>query len=204
MTPQRQTIITWLQREVSGDRLKHILGVEQTAHHLAQRHGEDPEKAALAGLTHDLAKFFPPPKLLALAQTHGVTVDEICGKIPHLIHADISAVVAQTEFGITDPAILSAIANHTLGTPHMAPLDCIIFVADAIEPTRGDRKQLQKIRHISQTNLSLALLKVCDLSLKALLKSQRVIHPRTIATRNWALQRVLQDRAAKSSGVCPG
>ncbi|OKH19935.1 bis(5'-nucleosyl)-tetraphosphatase (symmetrical) YqeK [[Limnothrix rosea] IAM M-220] len=185
----RQGAIAWLENNVSEHRLNHILGVEAMAVELAIIHGVNPQKAKIAGLLHDLAKFFPPPKLLAIAQDAALEVDEICQRVPHLIHADVSAVVAQREFGITDPEILAAIALHTLGQANMSDLDCIIFVADALEPGRGDDKKLKKMREISQKNLYKAVWHVCDYTLKHLIKGDRLIHPRVIDTRNWAMQK---------------
>ncbi len=184
---QRKSAIAWLEVNVSEHRLAHILGVEKMARHLAQCHGLDPEKAAIAGLLHDLAKFFPPQKLLTYAAAGNLSVDDICRQVPHLLHAEVSALVAQEEFGITDPEILQAIANHTLGQPQMADLSCIIFIADSLEPGRGDSKALKKLRKLSDKNLHKAVWKVCDYTLKYLLKQHKTIPPRVIATRNWAI-----------------
>ncbi|ACB00469.1 MULTISPECIES: bis(5'-nucleosyl)-tetraphosphatase (symmetrical) YqeK [Cyanophyceae] len=197
MTLDRGQVISWLQDNVSRDRLEHILGVEQMAQALAQRHGTDPDQAAQAGLLHDLAKFFPPPKLLQIARQHGLEIDSICAHVPHLLHADVSAIVARTEFGIQDAQILQAIANHTLGHPGMDQLSCIIFVADALEPNRGDGKKLQKLRQLSEKNLYRAVSGVCDYMLKHLIKQHKIIHPRMILTRNWALQ-IKGDRTESS------
>ncbi len=136
---------------------------------------------------HDLAKFFPPKKLLKIAKEAKLEVDEICLKSPHLIHADISAVVAQQEFGVKDPKILDAIANHTLGIPGMGKLSCVVFVADALEPNRGDNAELNAMRDTAKRNLYKCVQQTSDYSLKYLVSQQKIIHPRTILTRNWAL-----------------
>lgn len=184
---ERQRVITWLQREVSPQRLDHILGVEQTARTLAPGHHLDPTRAATAGLLHDLAKFFPPHKLLAIARAESLPLDPLLEQAPHLLHADVSAVVAQREFGVTDNAVLEAIRCHTLGSASMGPLACLIFVADAIEPTRGNGLELEKIRQVAQHNLPQAVRLTCDLMLTYLLRHRKVIHPRMLLTRNWAL-----------------
>lgn len=192
LTVMRQEIITWLENNVSAKRLKHILGVEATAVKLAQIHQADPTKAAMAGIMHDLAKFFPPSRLLEMATENQIPVDSICQNQPHLLHAEASAIVAQQEFGVTDATILNAIRNHTLGSPDMDLLSCIVFVADCIEPNRGDNAELEKIRSTSQENLYLAVVQTCDYSLKYLISSFRAIHPRSVMTRNWALNLVKQ------------
>ena len=85
----RTQVLAWLADNVSSHRLQHILGVEQMCCQLARQHGINPEQAATAGLLHDLAKFFPPSQLLAMAQQEGLEIDPICQANPHLLHADV-------------------------------------------------------------------------------------------------------------------
>jgi predicted HD superfamily hydrolase involved in NAD metabolism len=183
----REQVISWLTRNVSEERLKHIIGVEQMAIELANLHQIDEKKAAIAGLMHDLAKFFTPKVLLEMAQAHQIAIDSICRLNPHLLHADVSAIVARQEFGIEDPEILSAIANHTLGQVQMSDLSCVVFIADALEPNRGQTAELEKMRQVSRENLYQGVVQTCDYSLKYLINSWRTIHPRTVMTRNWAM-----------------
>ena len=183
----RDRVISWLQKNVSQHRLQHILGVEATCIKLASCHGLDEAQAAQAGLMHDLAKFFSPKKLLKLATEVNIPIDEVCLNHPHLLHADIGAVVAQREFKIKDPEILTAIANHTLGAPQMSELSCVVFIADVLEPNRGDNDELAAMRRIAEQNLYKCVQQTSDYSLKYLLSKQKIIHPRTVLTRNWAM-----------------
>ncbi|AIE72896.1 MULTISPECIES: bis(5'-nucleosyl)-tetraphosphatase (symmetrical) YqeK [unclassified Synechocystis] len=184
----RSRVIHWLQENVSPQRLDHILGVEQTAVQWAPYHGIDAGKAGQAGLLHDLAKFFPPSKLLAIAEAQELPLDPILSASPHLIHADVSAVIAAEEFGVDDPDILTAIRCHTLGAVPMDPLACLIFVADALEPTRGNSLELEKLRQVAQHNLYQAVRLTCEQTLTYLIKQHKIIHPQVILTRNWALK----------------
>lgn len=193
----RDRILAWLADHVSVSRIEHILGVEQTCIELARCHQVNEQEAALAGLTHDLAKFFPPDKLLSMAQQEGIETDEILTNCPHLLHADVGAIVAQQEFGIENEAILAAIRHHTLGFPGMSPLSCIVFVADAIEPLRGDSLELQTIRSVAKENLYKAVRQTCDYSLRYLVSQIKITHPRVILTRNWALTHEKQFLATK-------
>jgi predicted HD superfamily hydrolase involved in NAD metabolism len=183
----RDRVLAWLKENVPPSRIEHILGVEQMSLELARHYQLDPAKAAEAGLLHDLAKYFPPQKLLQMATAEGIELDPILAASPHLLHADVSAIVARDEFGVTDSEILNAIANHTLGSPNMSPLSCVVFLADSLEPGRGDKPQLNELRQVSRENLYKAVWLTSDYSLKHLLKKRRLIHPRTIMTRNWAL-----------------
>jgi predicted HD superfamily hydrolase involved in NAD metabolism len=186
----RERILAWLADNVPPSRLNHILRVEEMAVELAKDHKLDVEKAATAGLMHDLAKYFKPQKLLEMVRAEGLDIDPVSEATPHLLHADVSAIVARNTFGVKDEEVLQAIANHTLGRPGMSLLSCIVFLADGLEPGRGSSTELEALRQISHQNLDQAVWLTCDYSLKFLLETHCLIHPRTIATRNWFLQAV--------------
>jgi predicted HD superfamily hydrolase involved in NAD metabolism len=174
---------------VPAARIQHILGVETLAIALATHHHLNPAQAAQAGLMHDLAKYFSPQKLLDLATAEGIALDPIDRANPHILHAEVGAIVARHEFGITDTEILQAIADHTLGQPNMSPLSCVIFLADKLEAGRGDTAELNQLRQISYQNLQQAVWMLCDSTIQYLLAHRQLIHPRAIATRNGFLQR---------------
>ncbi|NDJ16515.1 bis(5'-nucleosyl)-tetraphosphatase (symmetrical) YqeK [Myxacorys almedinensis] len=196
--PLRERVIAWLKLNVPETRLRHILRVERMSIELAIRHHLDPEKAAIAGLMHDLAKFFKPDRLLQMARDEGLELDPIDELNPHLLHADIGAVVARDEFGIHDLDILDAIRNHTLGRPQMSLLSCVVYLADGLEPGRGNTPELEELRRLSRQDLIEATWKSADSSVKHLIHARHLIHPRTVHTRNWFLQTATQ-RPRKSS-----
>lgn len=189
-TIKRNHVLAWLADNVPQARIEHILRVEQMAIALAEHYNLDVEKAARAGLMHDLAKYFKPQQLLAIARAENLDIDPVSEATPHLLHADVSAIVARDTFGVNDEEVLQAIANHTLGRPEMSLLSCIVFVADTLEPGRGNTLELETLRKISYQSLYQAVWLTSDYSLKFLLEKQCLIHPRTIATRNWFLQQV--------------
>jgi predicted HD superfamily hydrolase involved in NAD metabolism len=186
--PGRESVLNWLSERVPAARITHILGVEESAGNLARIYGLDEAKARSAGLLHDLAKYFKPQVLLQMAKAEGLELDSVLTAHPHLLHADASAIVARDEFGVVDREILEAIANHTLGRPNMSQLSCTVFIADTIEPSRGNTPELEALREVSVQNLYAAVWKISDYSLKYLLETRCYIHPRTVLTRNWALQ----------------
>jgi predicted HD superfamily hydrolase involved in NAD metabolism len=184
----RERVLTWLADHVPEKRLRHILRVEEMAIALAHHHHLNADQAAQAGLMHDLAKFFPPERLLSMAQAEGLVLDPVDRADPRLLHADVGAIIARDEFGVGDVEVLDAIRNHTLGQPGMSALSCIIYLADALEPGRGNTLKLQELRQLSQQELATATWRTIDDSLKYLLNSRHLIHPRTILTRNWFMQ----------------
>ena len=188
-TLDREQVLAWLADNVPPSRIKHILGVEEMATDLASHYQIDKQKAAIAGLMHDLAKYFKPQKLLEMAQVAGVEIDPVSAATPHLLHADVSAIVARDTFKVTDTDVLNAIVNHTLGRPAMNELSCIVFLADTLESGRGNTPELDNLRKTCYQNLDRGIWQTCDYSLKFLLETHCLIHPRTIATRNWFLQK---------------
>jgi predicted HD superfamily hydrolase involved in NAD metabolism len=196
----RQQVLTWLTNNVPESRVAHVLRVEQMAADLARLHGLNPDQAAQAGLMHDLAKYFNPQRLLDVARAEAVPIDPIDELNPHLLHAEVSAIVARTQFGVEDPDILAAIANHTLGQPAMNGLSCVVFLADSLEPGRGDRPELEQLRRISQQHLNQAVWLTCDYTLNQLMEKHRLIHPRAVATRNWFLHHSRLRTVPRSEG----
>jgi len=195
----RHDILHWLSDNVPESRLQHVLRVEQMAIALAKDHSLDTDKAAQAGLMHDLAKYFKPQMLLEIAHREGLLLDPVDELTPHLLHAEVGAIVARDQFGIQDPEILEAIANHTLGRPGMSALSCVVFLADSLEPGRGNTPTLNILRHNSRQNLPRAVWMSCDDSIKHLTESRRLIHPRVLLTRNWFLQQSNLSRSASES-----
>ena len=109
-----------LKKKLSSKRYEHTMGVEYTSTCLAMRYGADIEKARLAGLLHDCAKYL----------SSGIPVSAYERKNPELLHAKLGACFANELYGVTDPEILSAIIWHTTGCPEMSLLDKIVFIAD--------------------------------------------------------------------------
>ena len=180
----RDDVLRWLQQAVPEKRLHHILRVEVMALELAQQHQLPVELAQQAGLMHDLAKCFSSEKLLTVAQAENWHLDPAEIGCPHLLHAPVSAVVARDTFGVGNEAVLNAIANHTLGSPDMDAISCVVYLADTLEPGRGNTPQLQHLRELSYADLSVAVYETCVFSLKQLLDGRRLIHPRAILTHN--------------------
>lgn len=185
--PLRDRVLFWLQKNVPAARLQHILRVERMAVELAEQHQVNRDQAAQAGLMHDLAKFFKPQRLLDIARAERLDLDPVDLANPHLLHADVGAIVARDEFAIHDAAVLEAIRNHTLGRPGMSALSCIVFLADSLEPGRGDTPELATLRQLSHQDLHHAVWQTCEDSLRYLITHSRLIHPRMILTRNWAM-----------------
>lgn len=117
-------------------RYAHSVRVARCAELLAQRHGGDAGKARLAGLLHDLARLYSPERLLAESAARGIAIDAGERAHPTLLHAKLGAAIAREAFGVQDAGVLSAIEKHTTGAGEMSKLDCIVYLADSLEPNR--------------------------------------------------------------------
>ncbi len=87
-------------------------------------------------MLHDLARLYPPERLLAECEQRGMTIDAHEREHPTVLHARLGAELAKSMFGVEDAAVLSAIRKHTVGDAAMSRLDCILYVADTAEPGR--------------------------------------------------------------------
>jgi len=117
-------------------RYAHVVRVARCCDLLAQRHGVPPGKARVAGLLHDLARLYSAPQLVAACELRAIPIDDFEREHPVVLHAPLGAALAREQFGIDDGEILSAISKHTLAAPEMSPLDCIVYLADGLEPGR--------------------------------------------------------------------
>jgi len=122
----------WLKENLSDERYRHSLGTANCASKLAEKFGQDREKAYFCGLIHDCAKCLPKDKLKSMI----CNCTNLCeGELvnPKTYHAPAGAILAEKEFCVDDKEILSAIRWHTLGKEDMGTFEKIIFLADKIE-----------------------------------------------------------------------
>jgi predicted HD superfamily hydrolase involved in NAD metabolism len=175
-----------LEKKLSHKRYMHSVNVMNSSVQLAQKYGEDLEKAALAGLLHDCARDMEEKKAFELCEKYGIIIDEISQLQPVLLHGHLGAHLAREEFGVECPGILKAIDNHTLGIPGMDLLSRIIFVADYIEPGRTF-PEAEAIRKAVLEDLDQAMVMGMDSTIKYILKKGELLHPDTVNTRNWLL-----------------
>ncbi len=176
----------WLKENLSSERFDHVIGAEQTAKELAIRFNANPEKAALAGLTHDCAKCMQTENLLKIIRDNIIPVTNMELKSFKTLHAPVGAFIAQKELGIEDLQILDAIRYHTIGRVNMTLLDKIVFLADKIEPnTRSEEFRNKVLNSLDSTNNVDEGILICyDATIRRLLERNLVINPETINVYN--------------------
>ncbi|MBN1776038.1 MAG: bis(5'-nucleosyl)-tetraphosphatase (symmetrical) YqeK [Clostridiales bacterium] len=138
--------------EISEKRLLHSLNTAILAVRYAIRFGEDPDKAAVAGLLHDCAKELPESEMLEMAGEEGNEYSII-----EMLHAPAGAQYAETRYNVREDDILKAIGYHTTGRAHMTGIDKIVYLADKLEPARKF-DDLKEIRRLVETDLDAAMI----------------------------------------------
>lgn len=173
---------------LSQKRLRHTLGVVQTAQELAERFGADVAAAKWAALLHDCAKKIDDDEAMAMCLAWGVEMDDILTGSPKLIHGPLGAEIARREYGMDDEEVLDAIRFHSTGKPNMSLLCKILYLADMIEPGRVFA-QAKALRMLAQVDLDEALRLSMDVSIGHILHQGELLHPLTVYARNFLLSK---------------
>lgn len=185
-----------VKQRLSPHRAEHTFGVRETAVRLAERFGEDPKKAEMAALLHDITKQLPLEEQLSICQKHGIVPDKMQQSSPALLHSMTAEATAFYELGIDDNEILAAIRYHTTGCPGMSRLMELIYLADCIEPGREAYPGLDAIRLLAEENLEAATLAAMERGMAYLQETGRAAHPDTLCAI-----KDLQERMEQSDGI---
>jgi predicted HD superfamily hydrolase involved in NAD metabolism len=161
-------------------RYAHTVRVARLADRLAQAHGEDSSRARLAGMLHDLARLYSAERLVSECDARGMTIDAFERRHPIVLHARLGAELARESFGIDDPAVLQAIARHTLAAPAMSALDAIVYLADGLEPGR-DFAERERFEALAFEDLAAAMRAVLRSSIDYLHGRDLEAAPQTLA-----------------------
>lgn len=157
------SICEYIEKNFSEKRKIHTEGVRTTAMKLAEKYGahlEDPaafiEKAELAALFHDMYRGVPVDVLNYYVKH--LNLDEKRYKDnPNLAHGKIAAIIMERDFDVKDRDIINAVSYHTTGRPEMSLLEKIIYIADAVEPSRA-YPGVQALRQTLEEDLDRAVL----------------------------------------------
>ena len=110
-------------------------------------------------------------------------LDRVSLAEPKLLHAPVGAALLHVELGITDPAIINAVAFHTTGRGRMSLLEKVVYLADFIEPGR-DFTGVDRIRELARSQLRAALIASVEHTIRSVLDRSMLLHPRTVQLRN--------------------
>ena len=136
------TQIDLLRREVcqrlSEKRFYHTLGVEKMAVLIGGYcMPESVDKLRVAALLHDISKEYSEAEYFEIIKRNNITMSEDDLSAPPIWHSITAPCVVKSDFPeFADCDVLSAVYNHTVGSPDMSVFDEIILLSDYIEEGR--------------------------------------------------------------------
>ena len=149
-------------------RFKHSVNVSIEAMRLAEKYGADVDKAAVAGILHDITKEVDFQKQLQIIESGDIILSDVEKSTNKLWHAISGSVYIQTELGITDTDIINAVRYHTTARAGMSKLEKVIFLADFTSAER-DYPDVDVIRKKADISLEEGMLYGIEFTLKSLL-----------------------------------
>ncbi len=168
------------KKRLSAKRYQHTLNVRRMAVKLAKRWGADPEKAALAALLHDTAKELPREEMLQILNDNAIIAENAQNRPSPVWHGICAAILAQTQWGVEDEEVLSAIRCHTTGKPGMSLLDEIVFLADMTSAER-DYPEVDYLRKLEKEDIHRAMREALEMNLHWLEESGKPVDEETRA-----------------------
>ena len=161
-----------LQLEKPGRRA-HSIRVALLALKHAARWRLNEAQVVQACLLHDCAKSLRADNPLL----QGFTPPEDCPLA--VMHQYAGEYVARTHFGVTDEAVLSAIACHTSGKPKMTDLEKLVFLADLLEEERC-YPGVERLRDLFEKDLDECLTAALEDTVEYLTRLGQPIYGKTL------------------------
>lgn len=178
---------------ISERRYIHCVNVSKEAVFLANKYGADEEKAAIAGILHDITKELGNDEQLQIIHDSGIILDNVQKKAPKLWHGITGSLYIKNNLGIDDEDILNSIRYHTTGRSGMSILEKVIFVADFTSDERT-YNGVETMREKSRKSLEEAMLYGFRFTFSDLTKRGLAIHPDEIFCYNEIVLNNIQER----------
>lgn len=177
-----------LKEMLPQKRFNHSLNVAKCAVKLSEMYNYDKDKAYLAGITHDCAKYLNKEEVKYYVNKYNINLDSLEKDNLALSHSIIGSYIAKYELNIENDDIINAIKYHTTGKENMDILEKIIYIADLIEEGRNF-PGVDYLRELTYSGkLNEALIVSFNNTIKFVIDNNQMIHPRTIDARNYLLK----------------
>ena len=177
-----KNIRDWLNDNLSSKRFNHSIETTRLALELADKHGADLNKTAIAALLHDAARDLSEKTLKSWANKNKDSIPffrPIMDNEPRIFHPYMSAYIAREKFSVKDEDVLNAIKVHTIGSLKMSPLCKIIYVAD-ISGRDRDGVFTREIRKAAFSDIDKAFFIALKCKLEYVIKTKKWMHPQSI------------------------
>ncbi|WP_173916078.1 bis(5'-nucleosyl)-tetraphosphatase (symmetrical) YqeK [Halobacillus sp. Marseille-Q1614] len=183
MKCSREELLHFVKPHLKQSRYEHTVRVTDTAVVLAKRYGADMKKAEIAAILHDFAKHKPKELMKKWIETDRRLSKDLLHYHHELWHGPVGALMLESEIGLTDRAVQSAISCHTSGKKNMSLLDKVIFLADYIEPGRNF-EGVEYVRELAEENLDTACFQAVINTIQFLISHHRTVYPDTLHAYN--------------------
>lgn len=171
-----KTMQALLEKSLPPKRFQHSLYVYETALKMGRHYHGDLEKIGVAALLHDCGREIPTRDSLMYAITNNIPTDFVEEHQPILLHAKLGSYFARSKYGVADPEICAAIAQHTTGAANMSLTSMVVYLSDLLEPTR-DFPGIAELRTLAHQDLERAMFKAMAHTMQYLLDYDLLIHP---------------------------
>lgn len=150
--PENQKYVEIIRPMLKQKRFEHSLNVAQQAVFLAHIHGEDEQKAYIAGILHDICKNMSQNEQLQWLEKSAIILDNSLRLQPPVWHGFAAAEYIRQVLKIEDEDIINAVRYHTVARAKMSRLEQIIYLADLTSKER-DYPDVEKMRRLSECSL---------------------------------------------------
>lgn len=177
-----------LIKEMMGKkRYNHSCNVADMCVRLAEIHGEDKEKAFLAGILHDIRKEADFDEMKKEMLSSGYYVDPVELDTKGTWHGIAAAYYLKNNLGITDNDILNAVRFHTVGRARMSKLEKIVYLGDLVSEER-DYPEVEKYRGFALKDLDNAMFQAVKWSIGSLIGKGNKVPLSTIEAYNYYIE----------------
>ncbi|NUM54691.1 MAG: HD domain-containing protein [Candidatus Hydrogenedentes bacterium] len=183
--PRADEFVARLRQRLSENRVRHCISVAETMWCIAGAIGINPERAAVAGLLHDMCKAFTPADMLAAAERYRIAVTETQRQRPALLHGHVAAEEARHELGVAHDDVYEAIAWHVTGRPQIGPLALALYYADFSEPFREFDEALVARDIYRREGLRKAVSYIAHAKIERLMNKKGLVDPHAHDFRLW-------------------
>lgn len=179
---KEEAVLKDIRERLSDFRYVHSLEVAKSAKELANKYGCDPEKAYIAGLSHDVLKELSKEEFKEFFENENISLTAVEKSAPKLWHAMAGAEYLKKVYDLGDD-IISAVRYHTTGKENMNKLQKILFVADFISEDRS-YNGVEDMRERAKISLECAMEEGLRFTIEELASNCRPIHPDTLSCYN--------------------
>ncbi|WP_411822598.1 bis(5'-nucleosyl)-tetraphosphatase (symmetrical) YqeK [Leptospira sp. 'Mane'] len=170
--------------EITQTRWEHCIRVANHAENLANIHKlENPKKAYLAGILHDITKQKKYEFHTSLLETSQLPDWKDIPKEAY--HAFTAPLFVEKEFGFFDEEVFSAMRCHTLGGKHLSLIQKILYASDFLGSEYATKQDLYKEwKEKTEENLEFGVYLKASKTITNLMETESRIHQDTIETYN--------------------